>query len=435
MIKLIRNTLLIFGLVQIGITVKAQPSRLTLEECYDLARKNYPLVRKLGLLEKSRSYSLANAAKLYLPQLSISGQATYQSETVSFADALGSAVPSGVDLPSLSKDQYKVQAEVSQTIYDGGITGNRRARIRAGTAVQEQSVEVSLYALNERINQLFFSILLMGEQLTQNEIKKADLEGSAERIAAAVKYGTAFRSNLDELKAEIINADMASIEFRSARSAYLEMLGVLLGKDLHDSTQLEVPSPYLPQADINRPELELFDLKQDLLEVDEKKLRSGYLPKLSAFFQGAYGRPTLNFINDEPGPWYITGARLSWNLGSLYTLKNDKRNLEISRKNLELNRETFLLNTDLSLRQQNKEISKFRKLLAQDEKAIALRSSVKKAAQAQLENGVITTHDYISQLNAENLAKQKLIMHRIQLLQAQYSYKHTSGNQQQSFGN
>lgn len=172
-----------------------------------------------------------------------------------------------------------------------------------------------------------------------------------------------------------------------------------------------------------------------MLEVDEKKLRSGYLPKLSAFFQGAYGRPTLNFINDEPGPWYITGARLSWNLGSLYTLKNDKRNLEISRKNLELNRETFLLNTDLSLRQQNKEISKFRKLLAQDEKAIALRSSVKKAAQAQLENGVITTHDYISQLNAENLAKQKLIMHRIQLLQAQYSYKHTSGNQQQSFGN
>ncbi|WP_225975183.1 TolC family protein [Anseongella ginsenosidimutans] len=401
---------------------------LTLEECHALARENYPLIKKLDLISKSSTYSLANASRLYLPQLSISGQASYQSGTVNFSDALGGALPPGVSVPSLSKDQYKITAEVNQTLYDGGAISNRRAAIKAGDALEKQQVEVALHALNERVNQVYFSILLMEEQLRQNETRKADLESSAQKVAAALKYGTAFLSNLDEIKAEIINANMASIQFHSNRKAYLHMLGLLIDRELGDSTRLTMPAAAVPEPVINRPELELYQLQKDLLEVEEKKLRTAYRPKLSAFFQGAYGRPTLNFIADDFSPWYITGARLTWNFGSLYTLKNDKRNLEIRRKTIDLEKETFLLNTHLSMRQENEEIRKYRELIAEDEKAIKLRASVRKAAEAQLENGVITTHDYINQLNAENLARQTLILHKIRLLQAQYNYRHTTGN-------
>lgn len=405
-----------------------ESNTLTLEECQALARKNYPLVRKLDLLSKSSEYSLANASRLYLPQFSISGQASYQSETVSFADALGGALPPGISVPSLSRDQYKVLAEVNQTIYDGGTISNRRAAIKAGDALEKQQVEVALHALRDRVNQLYFSILLMEEQLGQNETRKADLESSVRKISAALKYGTAFRSSLDEVKAELINANMTSIQFRSSRRAYLHMLGLLIDRELGDSTRLMTPAAAIPEPVIKRPELDLYQLQKKLLDVEEKKLRTAYLPKLSAFFQGAYGRPTLNFIADDFGPWYITGVRLTWNFGSLYTLKNDKQNLDIRRETIDLEKETFLLNTRLSMRQENEEIRKYRELIAQDKKAIELRASVKKAAEAQLENGVITTHDYINQLNAENLARQTLILHKIRLLQAQYDYKHTTGN-------
>ncbi|NLR77480.1 TolC family protein [Chitinophaga eiseniae] len=405
---------------------KAQSNTLTLEECFIRARQNYPLIRQYDLIRRSSRYSIENAGKLYLPQLTISGQASYQSQTIDFSEVLP-AIP-GVHPPELSKDQYKIQAEISQQIYDGGVSKWQKESSKANEAVQQQQLEVNLYAVRERVTQLYFGILLMEAQLQQNRLKKANLQTAADKASAALANGTAYRSNVDELKAEIVNADMTDTEFRANWKAYMNMLGVFIQQPLGDSSTLSWPAPMASPENINRPELAYYDLQKKAFDIQEKQLSTNYLPRLNAFLQGAYGRPTLNIVDNKFGPWWIGGVRLSWSLGSLYSLKNNRQLLDINRQNLDVSKATFLFNTQLTLQQQNQDISKYADLLQQDDKAIALRTAVLQSAQAQLDNGVITVHEYITQLNSEHLAKQARILHSIQLLQAQYNYKNTSGN-------
>ena len=405
----------------------ASGQSLMLQDCYPLAKANYPAIRKMDLIAQTAEYDLQNAQKRYLPQVNFSGQATYQSQTVSFADAMGS-LPAGIALPSISKDQYKLQGEVSQLLYDGGSTRNQKELIRANTGLQEQNLETQLYAINARINSLFFSILLMDAQLKQNELNKANLQTQVQKTEAALENGVAFRSNLDELKAEIVNIEMAGTEYRSNRSAYLKMLSLFIGRELTDATELVIPPADETPDTINRPELKAYDLQKSVYEVQRKELKSAYLPQVSAFFQGAYGRPTLNIIENKFGPWFVTGVRLNWSLGSLYTLANKKNTLLLQQRSVEADRETFLLNTRLDRVQQDEQVRKYHDLIHRDEEAIALRASVTRSAEAQLSNGVITTHEYIQKVNAEHLARQNKILHEVQLLQARYNQKFITGN-------
>lgn len=400
---------------------------LSIEECYTLARENFPLIKKYDLIRKSSGFSLDNASKLFLPQLAVSGQASYQSQTINFSEVIP-PIP-GVNLPSLSKYQYKIQAEISQIIYDAGDIRNQKTAIKANEAVQEQNIEVNLRTLNDRINQIYFAIILMDEQLKQNEIRKSELQSQLDKTQAALTNGTSFRSNADQLKAELINVDMNGIEFRSNWAAYLEILSIMIDKKMDPETKLAMPAEKEIGNEINRPELKLYDLQKRLYDVEERKLQSVYTPKISAFFQGAYGRPTLNIIQNEFGPWFITGVRLNWNLGSLYSLKKNKQILHMNRQSVDVDKEIFLYNTNLTLSQQNGDIQKYRDLIEQDKAVIQLRESVKKSSQAQLENGVITVHEYISQLNSENTSRQTMILHSIQLLQAEYKHRYTSGNE------
>lgn len=406
---------------------KAQTVKLTPEACYQLARANYPAIRKMDLLAKTTEYDLSNANKRYLPQVTFSGQATYQSQTVSFSDAMAS-LPAGIALPSISKDQYRIQGEISQLLYDGGNTHEQKELIRANRALQEQHIETTLYAINNRINSLFFSILLMDAQLRQNELNKASLQTQIRKTEAALENGIAFRSNLDELKAEIMHIEMANTEYSANRTAYLNMLSLFIGQELSSATQLILPEPDFTQTTINRPELKAYDLQKSIYDVQQRQLRVDYLPQVSAFFQGAYGRPTLNIIENEFGPWYVTGLRLNWSLGSLYTLSNKKKTLTLNQRSVETDKETFLFNTKLELAQQDEQVKKYIALIQQDEEVIALRVSVTKSAEAQLNNGVITTHEYIQKVNAEHLARQNKILHEIQLLQAKYNQKFIAGH-------
>ncbi len=406
--------------------VNGQP--LPLEDCYRLAKANYPAIKKMDLIIKTSDYDIQNANKRYLPQVNFSGQATYQSQTVSFADAMGSSLPSGIALPSISKDQYKIQGEVSQLLYDGGSTKNQKELISASMELQEQSLETNLYAINSRINNIFFSVLLMDAQLKQNELNKSNLQTQIQKTEAALENGVAFRSSLDELRAEIVNIEMAGTECKANRTAYLKMLSLFIGKELTEAAQLAIPETKVIQPSINRPELKSFDLQRSIYDVQQKDLKSGYLPQVSAFFQGAYGRPTLNIIENKFGPWFVTGLRFNWSLGSLYTLSNKKNTLLLNQQSVEADRETFLFNTRLDLAQQDENVKKYIELIKQDEQAVSLRASVTKSAAAQLNNGMITTHEYIQKVNAEHLARQNKILHEIQLLQAQYNQKFITGN-------
>jgi len=404
----------------------AQTRVITLEHCYELARQNYPLIKKHDLTSRSSNYSIENAGKLYLPQFSLSGQATYQSQTIDFQKAIGGGP--GILLPPLSKDQYKIQAEVNQTIYDGGTVKNQQEMVRANTASQQQSLEVSLYELNDRINQLYFSILLIDEQIRQNNTNRDNFQNSADKAKAAYDNGTALKSNVDEFLAEIATTEIVSIDLKSNRKAYSDMLSVFIGQPLGENTELVMPPQIVTDPVIRRPELALYDLDKKIVDVQEQQLKSNYMPRFDAFVQGAYGRPTLNIIENEFGPWWIGGVRMVWNLGSLYTIKNNRSNLKINREFLDVDKETFLYNTNLNLNKQSEDVIKYASLLRQDETVISLRSSVANAAKAQLDNGVITVHDYISKMNEENLARQTKILHSIQLIQAQYQYKNTTGN-------
>ncbi|MBV8251274.1 MAG: TolC family protein [Chitinophaga sp.] len=412
--------------VWVLVAAPLQAQDLTLEQCYSLAGENYPLIKRYDLVKTTSQYSLENAGKVYLPQLSFSGAATYQSDVVQFPNIL----PPGanVKLPVFSKDQYKIVGEVSQTIYDGSAAHYRKENIRANEEADKQNVTVNMYAIRDRINQLYFSVLLMDEQLKQNALRISDLNNAIEKVSASLRNGTAYRSNVDELKAEMSTARSQDITFKANRSAYMKMLGIFIGKELPENTQLQMPVEQPISAEIHRPELDWYKNRRKVMDTEEKQLKADYLPKFSAFFQGAYGRPTLNFLDNSFGPWYMTGLRMNWNLGSLYGLKNNKRILENNRKSITVEEETFLFNTRLSLAQEDGDMRKYRAIIVEDEEAIALRASVKQSAKAQLDNGVITVHDYIAQLNAENLAKQALILHKLQLLQASYQHKFTSGN-------
>ena len=413
-------------LLMTSLAVRAQHTVYTLEKCYALARQNYPLIKKHDLIARSSNYSIENAGKGWLPQFSVSGQATYQSQSVNFQKAIGGGP--GLLIPPLSKDQYKIQAEVDQHIFDGGRIKNEKDMIQASEASQQQSLEVQLYQLNDRINQLYFSILLIDEQIRQNNITKSNFQTAADKAKAAYDNGTAFKSNVDEFLAEIASIELVNIDYRANRKAYSDMLAVFIGQPLDEKTELIMPPQILPDPVIKRPELTLYDLNKKIYDVQEKQLKTAYLPKFDAFLQGAYGRPTLNFIDDDFGGWYIGGVRMIWNLGSLYTLKNNRTNIRLNKESLDVDKETFIYNTNLTLSKQGQDLIKYSSLIKQDETIISLRSSVTNAAKAQLENGVVTVHDYIAKSNDENLAKQSKILHSIQLIQAQYEYKNTSGN-------
>lgn len=404
-------------------TTQAQQNEtLTIEACYTWAEQNYPLVKQRDLIAKSKASSIDNALKGYLPQFTINGQASYQSEVTQFPIA----VP-GAEAPQLSKDQYKLYAEVNQTIYDGGAIRQQRLTHEVNAQVEEQKLTVELYSLKERINQLYFGILTTDEQLRQNELLQNDLQLGIRKTQAAIDNGTAFKSNADALKAELLKAHQRTTELRATRSAYLDMLGMFINQTLNENTTLAKPQQLTVSDEITRPELALYDYQNRSIDIQYQQLQVKNNPKLSLFFQGGYGRPALNMLSNNFEAYYIGGARLTWSLGGLYTMKKDKALLDHSRKTIGLQRETFLFNTNLTRRQQHADITRLQELLSSDNEIITLRESVKKASAAQLENGVITSNDYLREVNAEDQARQTRILHEIQWLLAQYNHQTTTG--------
>lgn len=420
------KTMVLVVLLWLSNSLQAQNPPLTLDTCYALARQNYPLIKKQTLIQRSSQFSLENASKIHLPQFNVNGQASYQSQTISFAKIFP-AMPTG-GIPEISKDQYKIQAELTQSIYDGGLLKNQQNIIKTNEKAEQEQLAVQLNGLNERIDQIYFSILLLNEQLLQNELRKKDIEQALDKARKAVQEGTAYRSNADELEAAIILVNMASVELHSGHNAFRDMLGLFIGIPLGNDIKLTLPPMVQTPMAITRPELRLYEARKNLISAEEQQIKTSFQPKVSAFALAAYGRPTLNFIENKFGAWWMAGLRLNWSFGGLYTFKNQKNILAILRQNLDLEKETFLLNTNMNMNQQMGLIQKYKDLLLLDEQVIEFRQKINQSAKAQWENGVITVHEYLTKLNDENLAKQTLIQHEVQLVQARYQLKTMMGN-------
>ena len=396
---------------------------LTLDECYRLARQNYPLIKERELIASTRQFSVDNASKGYLPQFGVNGQLTYQSDVT----GLPFKVP-GFDIPTISKTQYKINGTVNQTIYDGGDIQIQKLRKGLDADIQDQSLEVQLYELKDRINQLYFGILLFTEQIKQNVLQQEDLKVAVQATQAAVDNGSGFRRALDESRVELLNAEQNNINLRATRKAYLDVLGLFLGQPLGETTLLETPPEISPNSSINRPELRVYDLQKSMYDLEQRQLTADLRPKFGAFVEGGYSLPGLNFLKTTPQWYYLGGLRLNWSLGSLYTVKNSRKILLNDSKTQDIQKETFVFNTNQTLRQQENDISKLHQLIDKDNAIIELRTSIKNAGKAQAQNGVITVHDYLIYVNDENRARQELVLHQVQLLLSQYSYKTTSGN-------
>ncbi|MDR3217537.1 MAG: TolC family protein [Dysgonamonadaceae bacterium] len=400
-------------------------AQLSVEACQKKARENYPLVKKYGLIAQSKAYSLSNAAKGYLPQFSVNAKLSYQSDVT----AVPLSLP-GIEIPKPSKDQYQAVIEANQTVWDGGIIRSQQKITQAGSEAESKQLEVELYALDERVNELFFGILLLDARLAQNRILQEELGRNFRTIASYIENGIANQTDLDAVKVEQLNTEQHFSQLQSTRTAYMEMLSIMTGIRIDDGMDLIKPDirNALPATQINRPELQWFDAQNKLLDSQKDLLQSAYMPRLGLFVQAGIGRPGLNMLSNNFDPFYIGGLRLTWNFGALYTQKNDLRKIEVNKGLVETQRAVFLYNINLALSRENQDIKRLRDLMKYDDEIIALRENIRKAAESKVANGTITVTELMQELSKEDLARQTKVGHEIDFLIAIYNLKNTTNN-------
>lgn len=421
---------IVLGLMMLPMMALGQ----TLEECQQAAEQNYPLIRQYGLIEKTTELTVANIQKGWLPQVSASAQATYQSDVAAWPDQMETMMNGlGIDMKGLKKDQYRVGIDVQQTIYDGGAISSQKAIAREQGKVQTAQNEVNIYHVRKRVNEMYFALLMLEEQIKLNRDLQELLSGNERKLASMVKNGTAAESDLQNVKAERMNVMQQATNLEGQRAMLQRMLSTFCGLEVK-----EVRKPALMadgrglMAENLRPELKAMDAQIGMINAQEKALDAVLMPKLGVFAQGFYGYPGLNMFEDMlHHDWSlngIVGARLTWNIGALYTRKNDKAKLHLQRDMTESNREVFLFNNHLDQIQQNENITRYKKLMADDEEIISLRQSVRKAAESKLSHGIIDVNDLVREINAENAARVQQSMHEIEMLKQIYDNKFTTNN-------
>ena len=422
-----KKGILIFALAAACIPALGQ----TLEECQRAAEQNYPLIRQYGLIEKTTQLTLANIQKGWLPQVSATAQATYQSDVASWPEGMTSMMKGmGINMKGLKKDQYRVGVDISQTVYDGGAISSQKQIAQEQEQVQLAQTEVSLYQVKKRVNEMYFSLLMLEEQMQLNRDLQELLFGNERKLESMVKRGTAAESDWLNVKAERLNVMQQATTLESNQKMLMEMLSTFCGLEVKDVQKPDGAS-LLASAEGQRPELKLFDAQLRLAEAQEKSLNAALKPRFGLFAQGYYGYPGLNMFEDmmrHQWSWNgIIGARLTWNIGALYTRKNDKAKLKQQRLLTESNREVFLFNNRLEQIQQNQEIARYRKLMTDDEEIIQLRANVRKAAESKLAHGIIDVNDLVREINQENAARVQQKMHELEMLKQIYDNAYTKG--------
>jgi len=421
---------LVLGLMMLPVLAQGQ----TLEECQQAAEKNYPLIQQYGLIEKTTRLTTDNIQKDWLPQVSAHAQATYQSDVTAWPSEMKTMMSGmGFDMKGLKKDQYRVGIEVQQTIYDGGVIGSQKRIAREQGKVQSAQNEVDIYNVRKRVNEMYFGLLLLDEQIKLNSDLQQLLAGNESKLESMTKHGTAAESDLQNVKAERLNAEQKATELASQKLMLQRMLSTFCG--------MEIKNLQKPQVKVNRenvttenqrPELKALDVQKGVLDAREKALNAALMPKVGVFAQGYYGYPGLNMFEDMMRhKWSlngIIGARVTWNIGALYTRKNDKAKLQLQRDMTENRREVFLFNNNLEQIQQHENIERYKKLMAHDGEIISLRRSVRKAAESKLAHGIIDVNDLVREINQENAACVQQSVHEIEMLKEIYDNKYTTNN-------
>ena len=412
---------------------------ITLKESLQMAHDNYPAIRQYQLIEQTRDFTLENASKGWLPQVSASAGAYAFTDPIKSNEQIARM---GIDFKN-----YMANASVTirQNLYDGGEIAAQKEVASAQSEVQKHQLHVSMYGINERVQQIYFSILLLDEQIVLNELHQKDLSTSEKNIRSLIKGGIANQSDLDAILVECLKLKQQKDAIAVSRQAYLQMLGVFIGKELMVSEKLEKPSmesnvlrtPEGTTSDsssslflaknwgINRPELQYYDSQNLLIDARRKQLDTRLRPTLSLFGMGMLHSKVSDMINYG---MLAGGISLSWNIGALYTRKNDIRKLEVQRQMNDIQREVFLFNNRLQNEQEYGIIASLRKQIAQDTEIISLRESIRSKSDRKVQLGTESVNELVRDINAVNLAKTQKAMHEIQLLQEIYKLKYINND-------
>lgn len=406
----------------------------TLQECQQAAERNYPLIQQYGLTEKTTQLTVENIGKAWLPQVTATAQATYQSDVTAWPEQMQALYQQmGLNMKGLRKDQYRVGIDVSQTVYDGGMTSSQKDIARMQGAVEQAQTEVTMYQVRRRVNEMYFALLMLDKQIELNKDLQELLGGNERKLQSMVKGGTAAESDWMNVKVERLNAAQKGESLESQRRMLQNVLSAFCGIEVRNVTKPSASNVATTRSNAGeRPEMQLFNAQLSLADAQEKALDAALKPRLGVFAQGYYGYPGYNMFEDMMShKWSLNGmvgARLTWNIGALYTRKNDKAKIQMQRDITETNRETFIFNNNLEQIQQSEEIQRYRKLMEQDEEIITLRQSVRKAAESKLSHGIIDVNDLVREINQENAARLQLSMHETEMLKQIYDYKYTTND-------
>lgn len=413
---------------------------VTLEECYEAAAKNYPLVRQYELIEKSRDYTLSNASKAYLPQVTFSAKASWQSDVTKLnldreklaQSQFGSLInPDELEgmMPTMSKDQYGASIDISQTIWDGGAVKASKDAAASQAEADAKSVDASIYGLRAKINELFFGVILMQSNMDQCDLMISNLETNYKKVESYIENGVAGQADLDAIRIQQLKTKQEALNIRNTKSAYLKMLGLLTGTRFEEGTELVKPEPVaVRNEEIQRPELAMYEAQLKALESQNRQITAGLTPKFGLYVSGGYGRPGLNMLDNSFKPYLTAGVRMTWSIGNFYTRKNDMRILETKKSGIEAQRQAFLLNTSIDISGKDSEIKTLREQLEYDDEIIALRKSVLKANEARMAEGTISGSDLVGFMNDELLAEQEKAGHEVKMLLAMYNLKYVTNN-------
>lgn len=397
--------------------------KLSLEQCYALAEKNYPLAKQNDLLLKQNALDLEIINIEKLPKLDFLAQASYQSDVTS----LPISIP-GTTVEPPNKDQYKATVSLNQLIYDGGFINTSLAEKSASLKTQQKQVEVNLYKLKEQVNKFYFSILLLQEKNALLNAKKTQLETTLNEVKAGIKFGVLLPNSDSVLEAELLKIEQQLMEVDLNKNSLMETLSMLIGIPASPNIILENKEIAVDlKTEIERPELELFQLQKEKIEITEQLIDKKNAPKLSGFATGGYGNPGLNMLDNSFQPYYIAGIKLNWNVFDWNSVKKQRQSLQVNKEIIDSEQEVFELNTSMELTQQQSEINKITAFIQSDEKIIDLRKKILETSRSQLKNGVINSSAYVTELTNLFEAENNLSTHRIQLQFAKANFNVTKG--------
>lgn len=405
---------------------EASAQQLTLEACQQRAEQHYPLTRQYGLIEKTKEYNLSNASKRYLPQVTLSAKASYQSEVTSLPLDLSSlGLP--LSLPSVKKDQYGATIDVSQLVYDGGAVSAAKQTIVVESQANRLSNDVSLYSLRKQVSEVYFALLMLQEQQRSHTFYQEQLRRTEDKLQASLRGGIVTRADVDAVHADYLKGEQTGITLRHQIQAYTEALALLTGDSLTASVELVRPQLQSLPPRSERPELRLLTAQQQLTEQRTGELKASLRPTLGLFAQGGYSRPGLNMLKTDFAPYYVVGARLSWSLGNFYTYSGKRKALEAQRQMLESQADAFRLSQRIQAQELRQTSLAGSEQSAFDSQIVQLKKQIYQTAEARLLGGTLSATDAMRELTSLRLAEQDQIQHDLTQLKADYDLRWTLG--------